>query len=112
MGLLHIHLDGGLLLADERSLEPSLLLHLRWTYTVQRCSSPTGISCLPPTRPDTKCSGDAVHPIAPSTAPSHSHPAVAPLCTRSVRPSPASREGDHHGNTLCTREESETNAPR
>src|SRR5215472_10904614 len=112
MGLLHIHLDGGLLLADERSLEPSLLLHLRWTYTVQRCSSPTGLPCLPSTRPDTKCTGDAIHPIAPSTAPSHFHRAVAPRCARSVRPSPASREGDHHGNTLCTRVESGTDAPR
>jgi hypothetical protein len=56
-------------------------------------------SRLPPTRPDRNCTGDAVHPTAPSISPSHPHPAVAPRCARSARPSPASREADPHDAT-------------
>src|SRR5215469_15471662 len=112
MGLLHIHLDwrlvtGGREVAGTVAPPPSAVdLYSAAIF------EPAGIPCLPPTRPDTNCTGDAIHPIAPSTAPSHSHRAVAPRCARSVRPSPASREADHHGNTVCTRVESETNAPR
>src|SRR6516225_3628232 len=112
MGLLHIHLDwrlvtGGREVAGTIAPPPSAVdLYSAAMFEPGRDIVPS------PTRPDPNCTGDAIHPSAPSTAPSHSHRAVAPRCARSVRPSPASREVDHHGNTLCTRGESETDAPR